>query len=729
MQEPSPSETERLRGVLARVRFASDDGQFAVCDLEIPDRHLPVTIVGNILATNVGTTVEVTGQWRNDPRYGRQFRIQSLRSVLPKTREGIEKYLASSMMQGIGPTLASRIVDHFGEATLEILDDDPERIVEVEGIGEKRGAQILESWREDRLVHRLMVALRSHGISAAMAVKIHQRFGAQALDVIRRNPYRLVEEIRGIGFRTADQIARHFDIEEDSPARLRAGLLHTLDEAHDDGHVYLPRPLLAERARELLGSKIGDLDDPLQDLARSDRLVIAARQGDRPPAIYSIKAHHAEVGAARHLRRLAGQRRLLSDRDSELDGQLSNIEASLGIDLATEQRRAVLSVFDHPLAVVTGGPGTGKTTIVEAICELGDKLDKKISLAAPTGRAAKRLSEATAREARTIHRLLEFSFEKGGFQYDEDRPLNVDVLIVDEASMIDIYLLYSLVRALPSGASLVLVGDVDQLPSVGPGQVLRDLIDSDVSNVVQLTEIFRQAEESSIVVNAHRINAGKIPLVPNRDGDELVDFYTLNATNPDVAKERIVELATSRIPDAFGFDPMRDIQILSPMYRGEVGCHSLNQKLQELFCGAQPRITRGDNAFHRGDRIMQTRNNYDEDVFNGDIGRVIDVDIDENQLVANFDGRRVRYDTDGLDQLALAYAITVHKSQGSEYPAVIIPVTTQHYVMLQRNLLYTAVTRGRELVILVGTRRAVELAVKNADASRRYTGLSARLRS
>ena len=727
MRESSTEETERLRGVLARVRFASDDGQFAVCDLELPDRRTPVTMVGNILSAKVGSTVEVTGRWRDDPQYGRQFRIESIQADLPKTRQGIEKYLASDMMEGIGPTLASRIVDRFGEATLTVLDERPDRIVEVEGIGEKRAEQIVSAWQQQRSVHRLMVALRSHGVSAALAVKIHQRFGDQALALIERNPYRLVEEIRGIGFKTADEIARHFGIDIDSPARLRAGLLYVLEQAHSEGHVFLPRPLLEERARSLLGSQIGELDDAIGELVLADRIVLEQRGRDRPAALYSIPAHRAECGAARHLRRLAGQTRLLSAQAGEFDGHLKAIEDQTGIELAKAQREAVLSVFRQPLAVITGGPGTGKTTIVEAICELGDELRKTIALAAPTGRAAKRLSEATERPARTIHRLLEFSFEKGGFQYDEERPLDVDLLVVDEASMIDIYLLYSLVRALPTGASLVLVGDIDQLPSVGPGQVLRDLIDGGLASVVRLTEIFRQAGESSIVVNAHRINTGKVPIDPERRPGELVDFYTINAATPQVAKERIVELATRRIPDAFGFDPLRDIQILSPMYRAEVGCRNLNRVLQNIFCADQPRLRRGESSFRRGDRVMQTRNNYDDDVFNGDIGRIVDVDTDEEELVVSFDGRRITYEKSAVDQLTLAYAITVHKSQGSEYPVVIIPVTTHHYVMLQRNLLYTAVTRGRELVVLVGTRRAVEIAVNNADASRRYSRLAWRL--
>ncbi len=730
---PPPSDApSRLRGTLSRVRFSSDDGQFSVAELTVPERVTPVTLVGNLMSARPGETLEVTGQWRDDPTYGRQFKIHTVEAALPSSREGIVAYLGGDMIEGIGPKLAARIVDHFGEQTLEIIDDQPARLSEVDGIGDTRATQIAEAWRRDRAIHRLMIALRSHGVSPAHAVKIHQLFGDDALSIIRRNPYRLAEDIRGIGFKTADQIARHFDIDKDSPERLRAGLLHLLSRARNDGHVYLPLRELQGRAEELLGPGVGHLDDALEGLERDDKLVRepleSAQRGANDIAVYPVAAFRAEVGAANHLRRLtAHQETLQLGASSSVDQELQAIESNLGLELADAQRRAVSSVFDTSLCVITGGPGTGKTTIVEAICHLADRRHQRIDLAAPTGRAARRLAEATERQARTIHRLLEFSFDEGGFQRHEDRPLDLDLLVVDEASMIDTFLLYSLVRALPDGATLVLVGDIDQLPSVGPGQVLRDLIDAQAGRVVRLTEIFRQHEASTIITNAHRINAGQMPINPPRQPGELVDFYTIHAPEPADARQTILQLATQRIPQAFGFDPLEELQILSPMYRGDVGCDGLNQALQEHHSDNRPRLQSGSTTFFLGDRVMQTTNNYEDDVFNGDIGRVVAVDREQELLSVDFQDRVVNYPTSRFHELTLAYAITIHKSQGSEYPAVIIPVMTQHYVMLQRNLLYTAVTRARDLVILVGTPKAVEIAVNNRDASRRYTRLRHRL--
>ncbi|RAL20409.1 ATP-dependent RecD-like DNA helicase [Lujinxingia litoralis] len=715
---------ERLRGELKRVRFASDDGQFAVCDLLVPDRVVPVTLVGNILATRPGESVEVWGRWREDVRYGRQFAIERIEAVLPATREGVERYLASDLIEGIGPTLARRIVAHFGASTLEILDAAPERVQEVEGIGKKRAARITASWEEGRLVHKIMVFLRSHGVSNANAVRIYRTFGAQAVEVIQQNPYALSEAIFGIGFKSADRIAMQAGVLPGDLSRLRAGLLHTLGEASGEGHMYLPWELLRPRAAELLGVGEHLLADALESLRQEERVSVEASPGGET-RVYAAGALRVEERAARRLRRLA-QSPGLTGRPE--DAALAQVERELGVALAEAQRRAVRSVFEHKLAVITGGPGTGKTTIVRAICELAERQGWRVTLAAPTGRAARRLGETTARGATTVHRLLEYSFQAGGFQRDEERPLETDLLIVDEASMVDTWLLAALAAALPATACLALVGDIDQLPSVGPGQVLRDVIDSGIAGVTRLTEIFRQAEASTIVVNAHRINAGKMPVVPARKPGELVDFYTINAEDPKQAHARIVELVTERMPRAFGLDPLQDVQILAPMHRGEVGCSKLNEALQRAFHQGKPELVRGHRRFCEGDRVMQTRNNYEAEVFNGDVGQVVALHAEENTLTVRFDEREVSYDRANLDELVLAYAITVHKSQGSEYRAVVLPMSTQHYVMLQRNLLYTAVTRARELVVVVGSEEAVRLALKNDRASERYTQLARRLR-
>jgi exodeoxyribonuclease V alpha subunit len=721
---PTPDKNQ-LKGTLSRIRFQSDNGEFAVCELEHADGRT-ITIVGNIVSARPGETVELCGRWQHDSRYGRQFAIETLRPVPPTTREGIEKYLSSGFVQGIGPVLAERIVDYFGEDTLDLLDAAPERITEVEGIGKVRGEGIMSAWSEQRQVRSVMVFLQSHGVSPAFAVKIWKHYADRSVQVVREDPYKLAEDIHGIGFRTADAIALEAGLEKDSVARLRAGLLYCLRKAHSEGHMYLPLAELKHRAVEILEVPEDMLGAAVASLTQDERIVVEPLDKGQPPAVFRAPAYRAELGAARHLGQIIAAEHWLTF--SDLDQKLAHIEREMGVELAGGQKQAALAIFGHKAVVVTGGPGTGKTTIIRAVVTLAEQLNRKVALAAPTGRAAKRMNQATGRDASTVHRLLEFAPAEGGFKYNEERLLDVDLLVVDEASMLDTYLLHAIVRALPESTALLLVGDVDQLPSVGPGHVLGDIIDSDSVEVVRLTEVFRQAEQSTIVTNAHRINRGEMPIAPVRQGDELVDFYTIAAKTPVEAQQKIIELVSERIPNAFGFNPIDQVQILSPMHKGDVGCAALNQKLQERFNPGAVPLERGSKTWKVGDKVMQIRNNYELEVFNGDIGQISLIDRDEDQVWVNYDGRRVTYDFGDLDELVLAYAITVHKAQGSEYSAIVLPVLTQHYVMLQRNLLYTAVTRAKELVIVVGSEKAVGIAVRNNRSQLRYTRLAARLR-
>lgn len=715
------TELETLKGILGRVRFASDDGEFCVSELKVGREA--VTLVGNLLETQPGEHVVVSGTWQKNARFGKQFQIETIRTVPPTTLAGIERYLASGLVEGIGPVLAERIVEKFGAQTLEIIDADPRRILEVPGIGKKRAEKIAQTWEHQRSVRNVMVFLQSHGITPSFALRIWKAYGADAIKVIQANPYQLAEDIFGIGFRTADAIAFRAGIEPNALPRLRAGVMYALQEAAGEGHVCLPVEGLVEKSAGLMNLRLDEVLPGLESLRDEQRIFVESIDG--VPMAYRAGLWRTESGAAERMRALAAVERRY--KPTSVESQIDAVQEAMGVELAGQQRRAVSQVWEHKIAVITGGPGTGKTTIVRVLCELADHLKQRFALAAPTGRASRRMSEATGRPAQTIHRLLEFNPREGGFQYNSERPLDLDLLIVDEASMVDTYLLFALLDALPADAALVFVGDIDQLPSVGPGQVLRDVIDSGVAHVVALTEVFRQALDSTIVTNAHRINRGEMPIDAPRVEDVLTDFYTISTEDPRVAQDRIVELVTQRIPKAFGVDPLQDIQVLAPMHRGDVGCSSLNQVLQKALVGERFGVERGQTWWREGDKVMQTRNSYERGVFNGDIGWVRSVDTAKKALYVEFDGKMVTYEFSELDELQHAYAITVHKSQGSEYPVVVMPVMTQHFVMLQRNLLYTAVTRAKKLVVLVGSARAVSLAVKNATAGTRHTGLAWRL--
>lgn len=723
-------ETETLEGTLERVVFQNRESAWTVARIKPEGGGVQVTAVGPLTGVTEGTPLHLTGRWVTDPKYGRQFKVESYRTKSPETVVGIERYLGSGLVPGIGPELAKRIVARFGLDTLEVIEKHPERLTDVEGIGAARIEKIAGAWDAQKEIQDVMVFLRGAGISSAFAARVYKRWGSDAIGLVRENPYRLTE-IWGIGFRTADAIAQNMGIPATSPDRLQTGLVHVLITLSEDGHVHVPVDQLRERAAELLTVEADLLDEPLEALVGGDKVVLETL-GDRGPCISLKSLWIDETEAARALAELATtpMKRFKIDATRAL----AELEAELGVELAHQQRRAIEAATADKCVVVTGGPGVGKTTIIRGVVQIFSRQHRAVALAAPTGRAAKRLSESTGREALTLHRLLEYQPQTGGFNRGPDQPLEFDAVIIDEVSMVDIALFHALLIALPPEAQLILVGDIDQLPSVGPGAVLADVIASRAATVVELTEIFRQAAESSIILNAHRINSGELPELsppPGRDARRS-DFYFVDREDPAAARDTVVELVAERIPEKLGFDPMTEIQVLAPMHRGELGTVALNLALQARLNPEHEgvaQLRRGDRAFRDGDKVMQIKNDYDKNVFNGDIGRIVSVSRGDRPIVVEMiDGRRCDYERSELDQLIHAYAVSVHKSQGSEYPAVIIPLVTQHYMMLQRNLLYTGITRGKQLVILVGSQRAVQMAVRNQSTKQRWTWLAERIR-
>jgi exodeoxyribonuclease V alpha subunit len=711
-----------LDGTVERFVFRDQDTSFTVARFATPKE--PVTIVGELVGVSEGLPLRLRGQWVVDRKWGRQFRVATYQLRAPETLVGIERFLGSGLIPGIGPELARRLVSTFGMDTLEVIDRKPERLTEVSGIGAARAARLAEAFAAQRHVQDVMVFLRGHGVSSAFAARIVKKYGKDAINVVRANPYRLAHEVWGIGFRTADSIAEKLGIARDAPERLEAGLLHALETSAEDGHLHVPDGELVDRAGELLAVAVDRLPPRLAAL-ESRHLIVREVLGDRGPCTALPSLYAAEAEAATLLAALA----TTPGRGMALDlhAAVHAFESVTGLELADQQRRAIEAALVDKCTVITGGPGVGKTTIVKAIVHLARLVHRKVALAAPTGRAAKRLGEATQYEAMTIHRLLEYQPHEGGFVRKRDNPLDADVVIVDEASMIDAVLFRSLLAAVRPAAQLVLVGDIDQLPSVGPGAILGDVIASSGATVIRLTEIFRQAAQSKIVVSAHRINRGELPELDTPPGTS--DFYFIERDDPDTARQTIVDLVAERIPNRFGFDAIGDVQVLAPMHRGELGTGALNRALQERLNPArgEPELVRGERAFRRGDKVMQLRNDYDKGVFNGDIGVILA--IDEQSIRVELDGRIASYERAELDQLVHAYAVSIHKSQGSEYPAIVIPLATQHYMMLQRSLLYTAVTRGKKLVVIVGSKRAIGMAVRNQTARRRYTWLAERVRA
>ncbi len=720
--ELSPEE-EVLSGSIERVVFHSEDSGFSVLRVRARGHRDIETVVGRVGSIRPGEWIKAAGRWVKDPSHGLQFQAAYISVSEPDSAEGLQKYLASGAIPGIGQVYAKKLVNAFGAKVFDVIENQRERLTEVPGIGPVRADRIIRAWEAQKPVREIMLFLRSHRIGAARAAKIHKLYGADALRIMSENPYRLARDIRGIGFAVADGIATAVGIRKDAPVRVRAGISHTLAEATKEGHCALPRDGLMARARELLDVRSEVVEEALAHEIESGSVV--PDEIDSKACVFLPHLQRAERNIAEALAKLIGGRAPWPRIDAVR--ALPWAEGRMGLVLAPSQAAAVQMALRSKVMVMTGGPGVGKTTIVNAILTILATKRIAIELAASTGRAAKRLSEATKMDARTIHRLLEFDPVQGGFRRNRKTPLDCDLLVIDEASMVDLSLMDAVLKALPRKAGLLLVGDVDQLPSVGPGHVLADLIASEVVPVAKLVEVFRQAAESRIVVNAHRVNRGEMPETAKPEG--RTDFYFVPADSPEIAIRRTIEMVRDRIPRRFGFDPVRDIQVLCPMNRGAIGTKVLNAELQAaLNPGVVERMERHGWVFCQGDKVMQTENDYDKEVYNGDIGFVVHLDVEKGRIEVDFDGQRVVYSQSELDSLVPAYATTIHKSQGSEYPAVVIPIMNSHFVMLQRNLIYTGITRGKRLVVLLGQPSAIRRAVQTASSSQRYSKLRERIR-
>jgi len=707
---------EQLNGVVERVTYCNNENGFSVIKLKSKYFSDLVTLIGNLAAINIGSVITAWGEWKNNSKFGKQFIVIKYEESIPATIAGIEKYLGSGLIKGIRAANARKIVAYFKDDTIRIIEEEPHRLTEIDGIGQKKVETITKAWEQQKEIKNVMLFLQSHDISAAFAVKIYKNYGNNSVEIVKQNPYRLADDIWGIGFKTADKIAQSLGLKKDSYPRCKAGIIYCLNELSGDGHCFATTNQLLEITESLLELDKEIILNTINPMIQEKVIIL-----DGKDAIYLPAFYHSEIGIANRIKEILSKSSIYSDID--MDGIISGIQRAANIEYDEIQIQAIKAAVRSKFMILTGGPGTGKTTITLAIIRIFEKLGANIFLAAPTGRAAKRMSEASGKSAKTIHRLLEYK-PGMGYTKNSENQLDGDVLIIDEFSMVDTILMYNLLKAIPDKSIVVLIGDIDQLPSVGPGNILRDIIESEVVRVVKLNKIFRQSMNSMIITNAHRVNRGFFPSIESKKDS---DFFFIEESEPQKAVELIKNLCTKRLPSYYKVDPVNNIQVLSPMVRGILGVSNINTLLQEALNSSTISIKYGGVYYKINDKVMQIKNNYDKGVFNGDIGKIAQVNTEDKYIIVNFDGNFVEYDLTEMDELTLAYAITIHKSQGSEYDIVVAPITTQHYVMLQRNLIYTCITRAKKIMVLVGSKKALAMSVKNSKSIERNTMLCERL--